>query len=128
MIQSEKVLNAAIVDDEQDLCILLEKILKGNNFTTTSVNTLQDINKKLLPLEPVVIFLDNYLPDGSGICYIPQLKKDLPQAKIVMMTAYSAVNEEMKALKNGADLFLTKPLTKNIINNALTILHLPHSA
>ena len=113
-------MKAAIVDDEQDLCLLLENVLRREKFNTLSINSLSEIEEKVLPLNPDVIFLDNQLPDGFGIRYIPWIREQLPKAKIVMMTAFNTDKDKAGALKNGADIFLMKPLTKSTIEETLT--------
>lgn len=117
-------MTAAIVDDEKDLCFLLEQILKKENFKAISVNTLHEADERLADIDPNVIFLDNQLPDGRGIKYVPQIKKVLPLAKVVVMTAYNSDNDKSEALSNGADLFIQKPLSRNIIENTLRNLSL----
>ena len=120
--------SAAIVDDEKDLCLLLENMLQKEQFKTVSINSLQDIREKVFPMHPDIIFLDNQLPDGSGFRYVPLIRKELPHAKIVMMTAFNTDNERIAALNNGADVFLAKPLTRTTIEKTLEILKIRHSA
>lgn len=119
-------MKAAIVDDEKDLCLLLESMLRNERFNTISINTLSEINEKIIPMHPDLIFLDNHLPDGSGICYVPVIRRQLPNAKIVMMTAFNTENEREDAMESGADIFLLKPLSRSAIESALTRLHLRH--
>ncbi len=122
----DRYMKAAIVDDEKDLCLLLESMLRSERFNTVSINTLSEIIDRIIPMHPDLIFLDNQLPDGSGICYIPIIRKNLPEAKIVMMTAYNAENEKEKAIQNGADIFLFKPLSRATIEHTLDQLHFRH--
>lgn len=126
MNQWDSYMKAAIVDDEKDLCFLLENMLRSERFNTVSINTLGEIKDKIIPMHPDLIFLDNHLPDGSGICYVPLIRKKLPQAKIVMMTAFNTENEKEKALECGADIFLLKPLSRTSIENTLHQLHFRH--
>lgn len=128
MSQKNEKMRAAIVDDEKDLCLLLENMLRHQQFNTISINTLQELSEKIVPLQPDVIFLDNHLPDGSGIRCIPWIRKKLPKAKIVMMTAYNNGNEWRGALENGADIFLMKPLTRSAIEETLIKLDIRHTA
>lgn len=128
MKQWEENRKAAIVDDEKDLCLLLESMLQREKFNTVSINTLHEIREKVIPMHPDIIFLDNQLPDGSGFRYVPMIRKELPHAKIVMMTAFNTENEKSTALSNGADIFLPKPLTRAVIAKTLETLCIRHSA
>lgn len=118
------IMTAAIVDDEEDLCFLLEQILKKQNFKAISLNSLHEAGEKLPGLHPNIIFLDNQLPDGRGIKFLPHLKELLPCARVIVMTAYNSDNDKVEAMKNGADLFIQKPLSRSLIENSLRCLHL----
>lgn len=117
-------MTAAIVDDEEDLCFLLEQILKKQNFKAISLNSLHEAGEKLPDLHPNIIFLDNQLPDGRGIKFLPHLKQVLPCSRIIVMTAYNSDNDKREAMNNGADLFIQKPLSCNLIENSLKYLNL----
>lgn len=118
------ILKAVIVDDEQDLCFLLEQILRQEHFETTSLNSIHEADERLKEINPAVIFLDNQLPDGLGIRYISNIKEILPSAKVVIMTAYHSDKDKAEAIESGADVFLMKPLSKLIIRVTLDSLHL----
>ena len=109
------ILKALIIDDETDICYLLSRLLKHKNLETAFVNSLSDANKALKSEHPEIIFLDNHLPDGLGINYIAYIKKNYPDSKIVMITAHDSGDDRAKALESGADFFIGKPFTSEII-------------
>jgi DNA-binding response OmpR family regulator len=113
------LLKAAILDDERDLCFLLENILRGQNFETTSFYSIHEASELLTNVHPAVIFLDNQLPDGFGIQFIPRIKAILPETKVVVMTAYNTDGDKSEAIENGADCFLLKPLSKGLIEKTV---------
>lgn len=113
------LLKAAIVDDEQDLCFLLKNILRQENFDAVAVNSIHEASDKLKEVHPAIVFLDNHLPDGNGIQYLPVLRQELPCAKVVMMTAYYSQGEENLASKNGASCFIVKPLSRRLIERTI---------
>ena len=108
-------LKALIIDDESDICYLLSRLLKHKNLETAFVNSLSDANTALKNERPEIIFLDNHLPDGLGINYIPYIKKNYPDSKIIMITAHDSGDDRAKALANGADFFIGKPFSSDII-------------
>ncbi len=109
------LLKALIIDDETDICYLLSRLLKHKNLDPSFVNSLSEADKVLKSDHPEIIFLDNHLPDGLGINYISYIKKNYPKSKIVMITAHDSGDDRAKALKNGADYFIGKPFTSDII-------------
>ena len=107
--------NILIVDDEIDLCELLEGILRAQHFNVFSTNTLADASNYIDENEPGIIFLDNILPDGKGVNLIKKIREDHPQTKIILMTNALTDPVQEKALKDGALFLLPKPLSKGVI-------------
>ncbi|MBO9633108.1 MAG: response regulator [Chitinophagaceae bacterium] len=105
---SRKVL---IIEDEGDLCLLLNLILDGNNLEIDHVPSLAKAEEYLLQQVPSIVLLDNRLPDGFGIDYIGTIKKKLPETKVIMISGIDAAARDV-AMENGADDFIEKPFTK----------------
>ena len=120
---NDTILKALIIDDETDICYLLSRLLKIKNLDTAFVNSLSEADKALKSEHPEIIFLDNHLPDGLGINYIPYIKKNYPHSKIIMITAHDSGDDRAKALANGADYFIGKPFTSEIIYNTVDKLY-----
>ena len=110
---------ALIIEDEMDICFLLTGILRTKNFHTTFVNTIKEAQHTLVTLHPAILFIDNNLPDGFGVDFIYLVKKNNPATKIVMITADDTITVKAKALKAGADIFIGKPFTRDIINKTV---------
>lgn len=113
--QPRKVL---IVEDEGDMCLLLNIILTGKNLELDHVKNLGSAATYLQQEQPSVVILDNKLPDGFGIDYIPTLKKNYPNLKVIMISGYDGAAKDV-ALENGADAFLEKPFKKEQLFNAI---------
>ena len=113
---------ALIIDDEIDICYLLSAILKQKNCYTNYVNNLAEATVELKNYSPIIVFLDNHLPDGLGINYVDYIKENYPNIKIVMITAYDTIADKNEAIKKGVDIFIGKPFTKDEITSALQIL------
>jgi DNA-binding NtrC family response regulator len=116
---NRNILKALIIDDETDICYLLSRLLKQKHLETSFVNSLSDADKALKKEAPEIIFLDNHLPDGLGMNYISHIKSNYPGTKVVMITAHDSTDDREKAMKNGADFFIGKPFTSDIIYKAV---------
>jgi two-component system, OmpR family, response regulator len=114
-----EIFKVLIVDDELDICYLLSGILKQKNFKTGFVNSLSDAEIALKNDTPALLFLDNRLPDGFGLDFIPYVKKNYPHMKIVMISAHDSSSDRKRAYDGGADLFIGKPLNRDQINDAI---------
>ena len=121
------ILKALIVDDEVDICFLLSGILRQKHLKPSFVNNLAAARESLQKEVPSILFLDNHLPDGFGLDFISHVKSNYPQVKIVMITAHDGLQERKTAQQQGADLFISKPFTRDVIDYAVTKL-LPGSA
>lgn len=100
-----------IIDDEGDLCLLLNILLEGKDMEVEHVQSLAKAEEYLLQEQPALVLLDNRLPDGLGIDFISFIKKHHPATKVIMITGVDAAASDV-AIENGADVFLKKPFTK----------------
>lgn len=106
--KAKKVL---IVEDEGDMCLLINILLTGKGMELDHVKTLAKASEYLEQTEPSVMILDNKLPDGLGMDFIPVIKKAHPSLKIIMISGFDQAAADV-ALENGADTYLAKPFTK----------------
>lgn len=107
-----------IVEDEGDMCLLLNIMLNGKEMELDHVKNLQTAEEYLQKETPSVILLDNKLPDGFGIDFIPFLKKNHSNVKIIMISGFDGAAKDA-ALASGADIYLEKPFTKQQLFDAI---------
>jgi two-component system, OmpR family, response regulator len=111
-LQNTKLKKVLIVEDEGDMCLLLNILLTGKEMELDHVKNISAAEEYLQNEQPSVIILDNKLPDGFGLDLIPFLKKKYPAIKIIMISGFDASAKDV-ALESGADVFLEKPFTKD---------------
>ena len=72
-----------------------------------------------------MVFTDLRLPDGSGIDLLNKVNKNTIRIPVVLMTSYAEVSTAVKAMKQGAFDYISKPFNPEevleVINNALEI-------
>jgi DNA-binding NtrC family response regulator len=111
---------ALIVDDETDICYLLSNILKQKNIQTVFAGSLAEADRVLQSSGHFYyVFLDNHLPDGLGINQIKRWKEKFPSTHLIMITAHDSYEERRKASNDGADDFISKPFSKEVILNSI---------
>lgn len=108
-----------IIDDEIDICFILNHYLNKENFLVDKAHSLKDGLEKMKSFNPQILFLDISLPDGSGLNSIKIIKKILPEVKISIISAYDSAEDIEKAKNAGADSYITKPFTRAIIMNTI---------
>jgi DNA-binding response OmpR family regulator len=114
--QTKKIL---IIEDEGDICLLLNIILKEDDIDLDHVNNLSKAKEYLQKEKPSLVILDNCLPDGLGLDFIDFLRAEYPSLKILMISGFHATEAKEVALHNGADIFLEKPFTKEQVFEAV---------
>jgi len=111
---------ALIVDDESDICYLLGHILKQKDIQTAFAGSLAEAEKMLQsPNGFYYVFLDNHLPDGLGVNHIKRWKQKFPSVHFIMISAHDTYEVKSKARSDGADSFISKPFSKEVIFNTI---------
>ena len=118
--EPQKRIEVLIIEDEADICYLLSGILSKIKLNTSYVTTLESAKKLLSSQHTDILFIDNHLPDGFGVDFISQVKKEDPHTKVVMITAHDTKEDKLKAFKEGADYFIGKPFTRETVLNTIS--------
>jgi two-component system, NtrC family, response regulator PilR len=98
-----------IVDDEQMMRMLLEKILVRDGY---HVLTAEDGAEALTIMEKEqvsIVLSDIKMPRLDGFGLLKEIKSKYPKTGVVMMTAYGDSYTVKDALLLGADEYITKP-------------------
>lgn len=101
---------ALIVDDEPDICELLELTLAQMNVDTRSALTVKDAHKLLEKHDFDLCLTDMRLPDGNGIDLVRHIQQNHPQTPTAVITAHGNMELAIEALKAGAFDFVSKPV------------------
>jgi DNA-binding NtrC family response regulator len=109
-----------IIEDEGDICLLFNIILSGKYTDIDHVNSIGAAMDYLEKETPALILLDNKLPDGLGLDFIAYLKQFHPGTRIMMISGF--LTAARKAIRNGADVFLEKPFTRNQVYSSVEAL------
>lgn len=112
-----------IIDDDVSFCHLLEKFLVQKSFTVQTAYNGKDALGKINKAHFDLVLSDLRLPDTDGLELLVKIKQKMPQVPVILMTGYSEVNSAVKAIKNGAFDYISKPLNREevllIIQKAL---------
>jgi two-component system response regulator PilR (NtrC family) len=101
---------ALIVDDEPDICELLEITLMRMGIDAHSVFNIKSARKLLKEQSFDLCLSDMRLPDGNGIDLVKHINKNYPSLPVAMITAHGNMETAIKALKAGAFDFVSKPV------------------
>jgi len=100
-----------IVDDEETLTFSLYQsfILSPNDYEVVTANSGEEAIKKMQENPFDLIITDIFMPGIDGYEVLDWVKKEHPETKVVMMTAYGSSEHKDKALSGGASYYLEKP-------------------
>jgi excisionase family DNA binding protein len=106
--KKEKSFNVLVVDDEEEIGILFQRLLGGTQEVTVARDGQEALEKaQEKPFD--LVFLDVKLPGMDGVETLEKLKQIVPDAVVVMMSGYSVEEDVSRALKMGAQDFIAKP-------------------
>ena len=120
---TQDLLQTLIVEDDEDQRVLLTRILEGRGHEVaaygTSAEGLREYQRNPFPL----VILDIMLPDMNGVelCRQMRLVPESAQTVILFATGVDGREGLEEALSAGADDYLTKPLTGDLLHVRLTI-------
>ncbi|MEK8052601.1 response regulator [Ideonella sp. DXS22W] len=117
-----------IADDEPNILISLEYLLKREGFDVTLARDGQEALDAVRTVRPALALLDVMMPRLSGLDVCQQLRADdsLAGLRIVMLTAKGRDTDVAKGLALGADAYLTKPFaTKALVQQLRELLERP---
>jgi len=98
-----------VVDDDPGMLRAVQTILSRQGYRVLAANGVEQARDFLKETTPQAILLDIQMPGMSGLEFLPILVRDYANTPVVMMTAYATVETAVKAVKEGAYDFLTKP-------------------
>src|SRR5262245_23420272 len=97
------------VDDEEAFRSLNARELVRAGYSVDACGTLEEARQFLARRHYHVVLLDIRLPDGNGLDLLTEIREASPSTEVVLLTAYGTVQEAIRAMKEGAHDFLSKP-------------------
>ena len=98
-----------VVEDERDLNLLLQKVLKKAGYTVDGCYDGEEAQLHLLGAEYDAILLDVMMPKKDGYTLIRELREQGMDTPVLFLTARDSVGDRVKGLDLGADDYLIKP-------------------
>ena len=98
-----------IVDDDQDMRLSMQRVLKTVGLRAELFATPQDFLQRNIPDVPSCLVLDVRLPGMGGLEVQHNLIEAGINIPIIFITAHGDIPMTVKAMKSGAVEFLTKP-------------------
>ena len=108
-----------IVDDDRSHLSMLDTVLRGWGYATRTAEDGQTGLEAIQEQPFDLVLLDVRMAGMGGIETLQRIKEYNPAVPVLIMTAYSSVDNAVQALKTGAYDYLTKPLDFDALKQSL---------
>lgn len=120
MATNNKKPSVLIIDDNEMTRSLLRSIIQGDAYDVVgeASNGVTGL-ERTFKLSPDIVCLDISMPDMNGLEVLLEIKKELPQTVVLMVTASNDIETVQQAIKNGASGFIVKPFVLGTVLDTL---------
>jgi len=115
-----------VVDDEPDVEVLfrqhLRRDLRAGRFAMEFAQSVSAALQRVtdaVGVSLILILSDINMPTMSGLELLPKAKALRPDVPVIMITAYGDAEPKRKALENGAEALLTKPIDFGMLRSEI---------
>lgn len=100
-----------IVDDEADICLLIEGILNDEGFRTRAATSAEKAMAEIAARRPTLVILDIWLQGSGmdGLQLLDRIVKDHSEIPVIMISGHGNIETAVAAIKRGAYDFIEKP-------------------
>jgi len=99
-----------VVDDESGVRFGIRDFLEQHGYEIEEAESCQDAQHIFRTSRPDIVVADYMLPDGTALDLLPRLKEIDSGIPLLVLTAHGSIDLAVRAIKEGAEQFLTKPL------------------
>ncbi len=99
-----------LVDDEPAVRFGIQRFLQTNGFEVEAVDTCERAEGAFVLQRPAAVIVDYMLPDGNALELLPRFKALDSSVPVIVLTGHGTIDLAVRAIKEGADQFLTKPV------------------
>ena len=99
-----------IVDDEPGIRFGVRDFLESEGLEVEEADTIASAERVVRDWHPDAVVLDHMLPDGTALDLLPRLREIDATLPVVVLTGHATIDLAVRAVKEGADQFLAKPV------------------
>ncbi len=99
-----------VIDDDKSILRTFTRILQKNSYEIDVAETGKEGIEKSKEQHYDLALIDIRLPDMDGTDVLIKMKKTMPEAVKIMITGFPSLETGVKALDEGADAYLVKPV------------------
>lgn len=119
MTLEERPRSLLLVDDDHTFLRTFSRELERRSWRVTTAQNFDDARPRAREGRPTAIVLDLMLGDESALELIPELRREVPGAAIVVLTGSASIATAVDAIRRGAHDYLEKPATVEQLLDAI---------
>lgn len=104
------MIDVLLVEDKESLRHALAETVRAHGLTITACADTYEAKRVLARETFGVVLTDLKLPAGSGFDVLRAALKSHPEIDVIVMTAFGSIEDAVRAIREGASDFLTKPV------------------
>ncbi len=104
-----KVSNVWVVDDDRSIRWVLQKALESVDISVRVFENAQEVIEQLSKEVPDVLVSDIRMPGIDGLELLSEIRENIPDLPVIIMTAYSDLDSAVSVYEGGAFEYLPKP-------------------
>src|SRR6516162_2780233 len=108
-----------VIDDDASVCGALRDLFESVGLNVTTVGSTREFLAQQRPHGPCCLVLDVRLPGKSGLDFQRELKEANVRLPIIFLTGHGDIPMSVRAMKEGAVEFLTKPFHEQDLLDAV---------
>ncbi len=108
-----------VVDDDQDSCDLIEKILRKEGYRVTTLTDGHKVEDELRRSTIHLAIVDLKKPEISGLDVLQTIRAHDSDCAVIMMTGYATLDSAVSALRGGVVDYLRKPVREDELLGAV---------
>jgi DNA-binding NtrC family response regulator len=99
-----------VIDDEPGLRFGIRDFLELHGFQIDEAESCREARQIFRSARPDIVIADYMLADGTALDLLPRLREIDADIPLLILTAHGSIDLAVRAIKEGAEQFLTKPL------------------
>lgn len=118
-------MHALVIDDSRAMRMILKQILQEMGFQVSEAGNGREALERLRQMEKADIALVDWnMPEMNGFEFVCAVRAEAAynDVQLMMVTTESEMSQMVKALEAGANEYVMKPFTKEVIREKLAIL------
>jgi DNA-binding NtrC family response regulator len=108
-----------LVDDDLAVRAAMREFLQSLDYEVTEVGNCEGARDAFRICRPDAAIMDYSLPDGTALDLLPSLKALYPSVPLILLTGQGSIELAVRAVKEGAEQFLTKPVQLSTVEVVL---------